>query len=55
MRLTAIYDAIPCATSLRERTRILRHGGRSGNQQYIDRGFGREENVDFEALHYRDV
>ncbi len=55
MRLTAIYDAIPRTIALREHTRILWHGGRSGNQQYIDRGFGREENVDFEAMHYRDV
>lgn len=55
MRLTATDGAISRMISLRERTRILRHGGRSGKQQYIDRGFGREENVDFEALHYRDI
>ena len=37
MRLTEIHDGIPTAAALRESTRIQRHGGKNGNQQYIDR------------------
>ena len=50
MRLTEIHDGIPTAAALRESTRIQRH-----NQQYIDRGFGKAKNVDYEPLHYLDV
>lgn len=52
MRLTEIHDGIPTAAALRESTRIQRHGGKNGNQQYIDRGFGKAKNVDYEPLHY---
>ena len=55
MRLTEIHDGIPTAAALRESTRIQRHGGKNGNQQYIDRGFGKAKNVDYEPLHYLDV
>lgn len=55
MRLTEIHDGIPIAAALRESTRIQRHGGKNGNQQYIDRGFGKTKNVDYEPLHYLDV
>ena len=41
MHLTEIHDGIPTAAALRESTRIQRHGGKNGNQQYIDRGFGK--------------
>ena len=44
MRLTEIHDGIPTAAALRESTRIQRHGGKNGNQQYIDRGFGKAKN-----------
>ena len=55
MRLTEIHDGIPTAAALRESTRIQRHGGKNGNQQSIDRGFGKAKNVDYEPLHYLDV
>lgn len=43
MRLTEIHDGIPTAAALRESTRIQRHGGKNGNQQYIDRGLARQK------------
>ncbi len=55
MHLIEIHNGIPTAQALRESTRILRHGGKNGNQQYIDRGLGKAKNVDYEPLHYRDV
>lgn len=55
MRLTEIQNGIPSAQALRESTHILRHGGKNGNQQYIDRGFGKAKNTDFEPLHYKDI
>ena len=41
--------------SQKESTHILQHHGRNGRQQYIDRGFGKMKNTDFEPLHYQDT
>lgn len=55
MQLTEIRNGIPTTYTLRESTHLLRYSGKSGNQQYIDRGFGKAKNSDYEPLHYRDV
>lgn len=55
MQITETHDALPSVHPLRESTRILSRNGRSGNQQYIDRGFGKMKNTDFEPLHYQDT
>jgi len=39
---------------LRESTHILTRAGRSGIQQYIENGFGKMKNTDFEPMHYAD-
>lgn len=54
MQSTEQKNGISNTESLRESTRILNHNGRSGTQQWIDRGFGKARNTDFEPLHYID-
>lgn len=55
MQITEKKDGIPNHQPLRESTRIIRKCGRSGSQQYLDRGFGKMQNTDFEVLHYQDL
>ena len=54
MQITEQKDGIANTEALRESTRILSRSGRSGAQQFIDRGFGKTRNTDFEPLHYID-
>ena len=55
MQVMENRDGIPSAHPLRESTRIISRSGRSGNQQYLDRGFGKIKNTDYEPLHYQDT
>jgi len=55
MQLMENREGISAQAPLRESTRILSHGGRSGGQQYLDRGFGKYRNTDYEPLHYQDT
>lgn len=55
MQIMENRDAIPSLQSMRESTRIISRAGRSGNQQYLDRGFGKMKNTDYEPLHYADT
>ena len=55
MQVTENRDAQPNAQPIRESTRILSRNGRSGAQQYFDRGFGKVKNTDFEPMHYADT
>lgn len=48
-------EGILSSQPLRESTRIISRTGRSGNQQYFDRGFGKMKNTDYELLHYQDT
>ena len=40
--------------STRENTHIIQKNSRSGIQQYINNGFGKTKNIDFEPIHYAD-
>lgn len=55
MQLMENREGISTQAPLRESTRILSRGGRSGGQQYLDRGFGRQKNTDYEPLHYQNT
>ena len=55
MRLTENINGISSNQSICESTKIIRQNGRSGNQQYLNRGFGKMKNIDFEPLHYQDT
>lgn len=55
MQITENKNGIPNSQPMRESTHILKRSSRSGTQQYIDRGFGKLQNTDFEPLHYQDV
>lgn len=55
MQVIENRDAIPSGQSIRESTHIISRSGRSGNQQYWDRGFGKMKNTDYEPLHYADT
>ncbi|MBQ7759051.1 hypothetical protein [Anaerotignum sp.] len=55
MQVTENRDAISSTQPIRESTHIISRNGRSGNQQFIDRGFGKMKNTDFEPLHYADT
>ncbi|WP_405726910.1 hypothetical protein [Anaerotignum sp.] len=54
MPVTEKQNALPNSQTIRESTRIIRKSGRSGAQQFIDNGFGKMKNTDFEPLHYAD-
>lgn len=54
MRKMEQQAGISSMQATRERTRILQRYGRSGCQQYFDRGFGRLPNPDYEPLHGGD-
>lgn len=55
MQITENRNAVPNAQPIRESTHIIRRNGRSGHQQFIDRGFGKMQNTDFEPMHYADT
>lgn len=55
MQVMENKDGILTARLTRESTRIISRSGRSGNQQYLDRGFGKMKNTDYEPLHYSDT
>lgn len=55
MQITENQNILPNSQPMRESTRILNRNGRSGTQQYFDRGFGKVKNTDFEPLHYSDT
>lgn len=55
MQITEKKEGIPNSQPMRESTHIIRKYGRSGSQQYLDRGFGKMQNSDFEVLHYQDL
>lgn len=55
MQLMENREGILAQAPLRQSTRILRRGERSGGQQYLDRGFGRQKNTDYELLHYQNT
>ena len=55
MRMMENKDGILSLQPTRESTRRIRRAGRSGAQQYLDRGFGKIKNTDYEPLHYQDV
>lgn len=55
MQVTENQNAIPNIQPIRESTHIISRSGRSGNQQYFDRGFGKVKNTDFEPMHYSDT
>jgi hypothetical protein len=40
---------------MKESTCIQNHPGRNGTQQFINRGFGKMKNPDFELFHYQDL
>lgn len=54
MRITENQNAVPNSHSIRESTHIIQKNGRSGVQQFIDNGFGKMKNTDFEPMHYAD-
>lgn len=55
MQVMENKDGILSAQPIRESTLIISRSGRSGNQQYLDRGFGKMKNTDYEPLHYSDT
>lgn len=55
MRLTELESGIPSSQTFHDSTRIFIRSTRGASQQYIDHGFGKKRNADFEALHYRDT
>ena len=55
MRLTEQINSLPNNHSICESTHIIYKNGRSGNQQYLDHGFGKIKNTDFEPMHYQDT
>ncbi len=55
MQLTENHTPLQNRQPRRESTHTLKKSGRSGMQQYLDRGFGKTINTDFEPLHYRDI
>ena len=54
MHLTENDNGTKNSQSIHESTHIIHKNSRSGNQQYIDNGFGKIRNHDFEPLHYAD-
>ena len=54
MHITENQNAVQNNQSIRESTRIIQKNGRSGIQQFIDNGFGKMKNTDFEPMHYAD-
>ena len=54
MQITENTNGITNHQPIRESTHIINRSGRSGTQQYFDRGFGKMKNTDFEPLHYAD-
>lgn len=55
MQLTENQSILPNRQPLRESTRIISRSGRSGVQQYLDRGFGKIKNTDYEPIHHQDT
>ena len=55
MRLTESINGISTNQSLQESTHMIHRNGRSGIQQYQNRGFGKIKNTDFEPIHYQDT
>lgn len=55
MHLTENRNGIPEQESSCESTHRLQKSGRCGGQQYLDRGFGKSRNTDYEILHYLDT
>lgn len=55
MQITENRDALPNVQPMRESTHIISRNGRSGAQQFIDNGFGKVKNTDFEPMHYADT
>ena len=54
MQTAENQNGIKNIQSIRESTHIQHRFSRSGIQQYIDSGFGKMKNTDFEPLHYAD-
>ncbi len=49
------HNGILSGKILRESTHFTTRNGRSGTQQYVNRGFGKIKNTDYEPLHYQDT
>ena len=54
MQISENQNGITNHQATRESTHIIHRNGRSGTQQYFDRGFGKMKHTDFEPLHYAD-
>lgn len=55
MQLIEQTNGIPALQPRRESTHRLHRSGRNGTQEYLERGFGKSPNTDYEPLHYQDT